>query len=259
MKVSYFKQLQQRVRALLGDDAQIQCSWLKQQTFRSIANYSLEEIYELIDAIDTKDVEAIRDELADMCFHLVIYTQLNQQGVAFDLEDLAQHALNKLDSRQPKDTASMDLSPDDRHQYWQTQKHQARFQRSGSVLSSVPQHVPSMMQSVKILEAVAQFGFKFNDTQVAIDKLNEEVLELQQAFSSQSKESMYQELGDVMLACMALSRELDINPEEALKAANTRFSARILRMEQLMKEQSGDLFSLDQAQLKALYESAKER
>ena len=257
MAESYFKQLQCRVKALLGSDPGAQCSWLKQQSFRSIANYSLEEVYELIDAIDSNDATAMRDELADLCFHLVIYTQMVRDDLSFELEDLAQRALHKLNSRQPQQDSETDLSPDAQHQYWQAQKHHARYQSSGTTLSSVPQHVPSMMQSLKILEAVSQFGFKFDDKQAALDKVNEEVLELQAALSMSCKESIFHELGDVMLACVALSRELGVNPEEALKAANTRFTARIQRMEQVMSEQSTDLFSLDRDQLIKLYESVK--
>ena len=212
--MSYFEQLRAKVHELVREEGG--CAWLKEQDFRSIANYSIEEVYELLDAIDRNDIDSVKDELSDLCFHLMIYTELPFSGEKIELEDLAQRTLRKLTVRQQSIGDARVHTADESHEQWQLKKHQQKYQQSGSIVADVPMHFPALLQSHKMLQAVEQFGFKFNSVNAARDKLAEELSEFDEALMRDDLDDIESELGDVIFACVALARQLKLNPNQSL-------------------------------------------
>jgi len=247
-----FLELQQLVRSRLndakGDD------WLQSQTWRSIVNFSQEEVYELIDAIEQEDFAAVQDELADWCFHLLIYAEMARKESRFDLEQIAQTAIDKLTQRLPVTAASADQS----HVHWQQQKYRHKQQHQGSILADLPADMPALLQAKKLQDAVASIGFVFSDVEAARAKLQEELEELDCAIQANDQQQVQHELGDVLFACVAIAKQYAIHPEQALRQTNSRFKQRVHHMEQHAQSQQMDLFALDTAELLALYEQAKQ-
>jgi MazG family protein len=253
--VLYFEQLRRKVSELLGDDSG--CAWLQEQSWRSIANYTIEEVYELVDAIESGDASLITDELADLCFHLIIYTELPLANGKISLEDLAKKTLDKLSRRQNANNTADNVTADQSHKLWQSIKHKAKFKQNGSLISDVPSHFPALLQTHKLLQAVEQYGFKFDDVSDARAKLTEEITELDAAVEQADTTQCEHELGDVLFACVALSRELNINPDQALRRANQRFKSRMIKLESICAVENIDIFDLDKKQLLQMYARAK--
>jgi MazG family protein len=247
------EQLQKLVEASYSADAG--CAWLKQQDMRSIANYSLEEVYELIAAIDSEDNQAICDELADLCYHLMIYAELGRQSDRFTLHDILQRAITKINSR--KDFAAIqDLNADQVHRHWLQQKSTNRDQDK-SALDNVPQALPAILRARKLQESAAAVGFDWNKASEVMQKLDEEVRELQQGIQNNNKEEMLDELGDVIFTAINLARHLNIDPEHALMHANQKFTNRFARVEQLAGEQGLSLNESTIEVLEKLWQAAK--
>jgi MazG family protein len=253
--VSYFEQLRGKVHELVQQEDG--CAWLKEQTFRSIANYSIEEVYELLDAIERNDIEAVKDELSDLCFHLMIYTELPFAGEKIALEDLAKRTLHKLSVRQQSISDVEIHTADASHEQWQLKKHQHKYEQSGSIVADVPMHFPALLQSHKMLQAVEQFGFKFNSVNAAREKLAEEISELDEALVADDSDNVEKELGDVIFACVALARELKLNPDQALRRSNRNFKQRMLKLESICRDEEKDIFTLSSDELLTLYDRAK--
>jgi MazG family protein len=252
---SFFDQLRSKVRAMLNDKQG--CAWLQEQDWRSIANYSLEEVYELIDAIESDDLSAITDELSDFCFHLVIYTEMKHLGHQVTLDDVAKRALQKLDERGLSLSEKGSDSAQARHQHWQETKLKKRLRTSGSLIDSIPQNLPSLLQSQKLLQALEPCGFKFDDMSLARLKMDEEIKELDCALEKDDRAAIEEELGDVLFACVALAQELSINSAQALRRTNQKFKDRIQTLEQLVLADGKDMLSLDKEELSLYYQQSK--
>ena len=254
--MSSWDDLREYVRQLLNDPNG--CSWLQSQSFRSIANYSQEEIYELIDAIESENVDHIQDELADLCFHLVIYTEMKERGHQFTLDQVASRALEKLSQRQRQDKIEA-LCADQSHAYWQAVKHRKTYQQTGSYLSNIPRALPALLQANKILDSVAQIGFVFPSVMTARSKVSEELAELDEAIAKNDTDCCADEIGDVLFSIVALAKQLNINSEEALRSANNRFTDRIRFIENKAQSDGRELDSLTEEELLSYYRAAKER
>ena len=241
------------------------CPWDREQDFASIAPYTLEEAYEVADAIERGDLAGLRDELGDLLLQVVFHAQLAREQGAFDFAAVVAGICDKLVRRHPHvfgaatvtDAAAQSRS-------WEDIKAGERAAAAalavdaagasglvaqapvGSVLDGVPRALPALVRAAKLGRRAARIGFDWPSAQGARDKLDEELAELDAAAATSERTAIAAEFGDVLLALSNLARHLDVDAEAALRAANARFERRFRHVESRMRSSgAGDLASLE--------------
>lgn len=224
------------------------CPWDKQQTFASIVPFTLEEAYEVADAIANEDWQELPSELGDLLFQVVFYAELGREQQKFDFADVINRICHKLISRHPHvfgEQKNNALTQQQLKDNWEQQKALERKARlEGSILADIPNALPSLSRAVKIQKRVARVGFDWNELAPVVGKVHEEIDEVlaevvpQQAPTPALKE----EVGDLLFAVANLARHLGVNPEDALQQANRKFERRFRGVEQRVAD-SGKAFS----------------
>ncbi len=238
----------------LRDPAQ-GCPWDIEQDFASIAPYTIEEAYEVAEAIEADDMAQLKDELGDLLFQVVFHAQMAQEKSAFGFDDVVGSICDKMTRRHPHVFGKADYR-DARQQTlaWETQKAEERKQknRTASILDGVTPALPALTRAVKLQNRAARVGFDWPDTSQVIDKLNEEMAELSRELvtSGQDKNNIdriAEEFGDMMFVYANLARHLNIDPETALRSANHKFEKRFKAVENMAARQNKSLedMSLD--------------
>ncbi|HEY0684904.1 MAG TPA: nucleoside triphosphate pyrophosphohydrolase [Steroidobacter sp.] len=231
------------------------CPWDLQQSFKTIAPYTVEEAYEVADAIDRGDLASLRDELGDLLFQVVFHSQMAQEQGAFNFDDVANAICDKMERRHPHVFGDASIETADAQTVaWEEQKRRERAEKSGgrehaSVLDDVPVALPALTRANKLGKRAAQVGFEWSDVHGAIDKLDEEIAEFkaevrqhvclqadagdaQRAHESRQHERLAAEIGDVLFCVVNVCRYLKIDPELALKRTNASFERRFRYVEQ---------------------------
>ena len=232
------------------------CPWDREQTMESIIPHSLEEIYELVDAIEQDNAEGIRDELGDLLFHIIFYSQMAAEAGSFDFTDVVNGVCEKLKRRHPHVFAGQQLdSVEDVKSNWRKMK---REERGGDYLGDVARALPAMSRAEKLQKRAAEAGFDWDDPAPVLAKVEEEIGELKQAMAqAETKTRLQGELGDVFFAAINLARRLDINPETALRESNNKFEQRFRYIQTKLEEAGEDLESATMARMDELWEQAK--
>lgn len=239
------------------------CPWDREQDFASIAPYTIEEAYEVADAIARGDMGNLRDELGDLLFQVVFHAHMGSERGAFDFDDVANAISDKLERRHPHVFADEEVSSAQaQSRAWEAHKmaeRAARRQgRSASILDSVHGGRPALQHASELQRAAASQGFDWPDAVSVLPKLREELDELQAALSEcDGHEQAAQELGDLLFTCVNLARHLDVDADAALRRASAKFETRFRRMEQSLLEQGMSFEEASLAQLDALWESGK--
>ncbi|PWC13809.1 nucleoside triphosphate pyrophosphohydrolase [Brenneria corticis] len=234
-------------------DPQNGCPWDREQTFDSIASYTLEETYEVLDAISRKDFDDLRGELGDLLFQVVFYAQMAQEQGLFDFSAVCDAISDKLVRRHPHIFADAQLADSDAVlTNWEQTKAQERAEKDRhSPLDDIPEALPALMKAQKIQQRVASVGFDWNSLAPVVDKVYEEIDEVlheaRQAVVDEEK--LGEEIGDLLFATVNLSRHLGHKAERALQTANRKFSRRFRQVEQIVIA-SGK--TLDQATLEEM-------
>lgn len=224
-------EIMQRLRAPDG------CPWDKQQNFATIAPYTVEEAYEVADAIARDDLDDLRDELGDLLFQVVFHARLAEEQGAFDFDSVAGSIADKLIRRHPHVFADAEYANHgELHAAWEAHKAEERAEKSASTLTStlddIPLALPALSRALKIGKRVERVGFDWPDHGGALDKIEEECAELRaEVESGQAKEKLDEEFGDLLFAMVNLARKLHIDPEAALQAANRKFEQRFRAVE----------------------------
>ena len=220
-------------------DPQRGCPWDLEQTFDTIAPYTIEESYEVADAIERKDYPALRDELGDLLFQVVFHAQMASEQGSFQFDDVVDSICDKMERRHPHvfGDARID-SAEAQTVAWEEQKRQERELSGASVLADVPLTLPALTRANKLGKRAAQVGFEWADVTGALDKLDEELGELRAGLSEQAAQSrIVDELGDVLFCVVNVCRYLQVDPETALRGANTKFERRFGYVERRLREQ----------------------
>ena len=240
------------------------CEWDKSQTFDSILPYTIEEAYEVADAIDKKDFEALKEELGDLLLQVVFHSQMASEIDEFNINDVINSVVNKLKHRHPHIYSQNKVENSEQQETsWEKIKAKEREEKSIregkdiSVLDNIPNNFPSMMRSEKLQQRAATIGFDWDDINPVLEKVLEELAELKHELTSTNNEDrILDEAGDLIFACINLLRHLNINSETALRAANFKFEKRFRILERFLSS-SKDQNSIPPQELNALWEKAK--
>ena len=210
-------------------DPQTGCAWDLEQTFATIAPYTVEEAYEVADAIERGDLADLKDELGDLLLQVVFHARLAEEQGSFAFEDVVGAICDKMIRRHPHvfaDATFRDVGA--QTVAWENLKADERAAkgRATSVLDDVPTGLPGLTRAVKLTKRAGRVGFDWPDPPAVLEKLHEEVAELEVEILAGDRAKAREELGDLLFVCANLARKLDLDPEDAIRAANAKFSRR---------------------------------
>ncbi|MBS9433605.1 nucleoside triphosphate pyrophosphohydrolase [Photorhabdus hainanensis] len=256
------------IERLLGIMAQLRhpqqgCPWDKQQTFKTIAPYTLEETYEVIDAIERGDFSDLKEELGDLLFQVVFYAEMGKEQQLFDFDDICNAISDKLERRHPHIFGQQqDISGDVAISGWEKSKAQERAQKDlHSVLDDIPASLPALMKAYKIQKRCAAVGFDWDTLGPVLDKVYEEIDEVMdeahQAVVDQ--QHLEEEIGDLLFAVVNLSRHLGYKPEIALQKACNKFESRFREVEKLILNQGQTLEAATLEEMEQMWQQVKKQ
>ncbi len=227
------------------------CAWDRAQRFETIVPHTIEEAYEVADAVARGDINDIRDELGDLLFQVIFQSRIAEEAGLFGFDDVARSISDKLEARHPHIFAGAEPPGEARDERWEALKSAERAQKGAtSALDGVARALPALMRAEKLQKRAARQGFDWGDTAGPADKLAEEIAELADAPPDERSE----EAGDLLFAAVNLVRAYGIGAEEALRAANDKFERRFRAMEALA---GGAFASLSLEQQEALWQQVK--
>ncbi|MEM1081728.1 MAG: nucleoside triphosphate pyrophosphohydrolase [Pseudomonadota bacterium] len=235
------------------------CPWDAQQTFQSIAPFTIEEAYEVADAIEREDMVDLCSELGDLLFQVVFHAQMAHEVGAFDFDQVATTIADKLIRRHPNIFSDAKvLDADAQTELWEQIKAQERAAAGAtSHLDDVPSALPALMRAVKLQKRAARAGFDWSSPAPILEKAREELAELEAELPEMDPARLQDELGDVLFVMTNLARKLKLDPDAALRSANTKFERRFRAMEVMADDERVRLESLDLEQQEALWQRVK--
>ena len=237
------------------DELREQCPWDRKQTMESLRHLTIEETYELGDAILDKDMEEVRKELGDLLLHLVFYSKIGSETNDFDIADVANGICDKLIDRHPHIYGDVEVADEEEvKRNWENLKLK---EGKKSVLEGVPRSLPAVVKASRIQEKVAGVGFDWEKPEQVFEKLKEELGELQHEIETENKDKMEAEFGDVMFSMINYARFLGINPENALERTNKKFISRFQYLEAKAAEKNKALKDMTLAEMDVFWNEAK--
>lgn len=256
-KFSQLTRVMARLRAPGG------CPWDRKQTFDTIKSYTLEETYEVMDAIDRRDWLELAEELGDLLLQPVFLAEMATEEGLFTISDSLDAINEKLVRRHPHvfGDATAETAEDVKQRWDEIKKREKpELEKAGaaSVLENVPRNLPALVEAEKISEKAAAVGFEWPDVSGVIDKLQEEAAELARARQSQDGEHIQHEIGDLLFTLVNLARFLKVDPEQALRKTNKRFRKRFAHVEKEIASAGGDVRETALERMEALWQEAKQ-
>lgn len=234
-----------------------ECPWDREQTFESLRSNTIEETYELVDAITDGNMEGIREELGDLLLHVVFYSKLGEEQGAFDYTKVANDLCDKLIYRHPHVYGDIHANtPDEVLQNWEALKLRKKNRKSGT-LGGVPRSLPAMVKAYRIGEKAAGAGFDWNKKEDVWDKVREEIGEVEDEMKAGGKEDLEGEFGDLFFALINACRLYGVDPESALERTNKKFIHRFNYIEEKAAEKGDTLHDMTLDQMEALWQEAK--
>lgn len=229
------------------------CPWDIEQTFETILPYTLEEAYEVADAIQRQDMAALKEELGDLLLQVVFHSQMAAEMGIFNFEEVAEAVSDKMLRRHPHVFAGTSIkTAEEQTEAWEQHKKRERAEkRKNSALDDIPHAFPALLRAQKLQKRAAKTGFDWPSANPIFDKIEEEILEVREAVTLESKQKTEEEIGDLLFAVVNLARHLDMDAEGALRQANAKFERRFTHME-LLAKQDGKPFedlSLDEQEI----------
>lgn len=240
-------------------DPQTGCPWDLKQSYATIVPYTLEEAYEVADAIARENFEELKDELGDLLFQVVFYAQIAKEEGRFEFDDCVAAICDKLERRHPH--VFGDLTADDADtvlKNWEALKSTERKDAGQhSVLDNIPKAMPALSRAYKLQKRCANVGFDWPTVEGCWDKVKEEIIEVEQ--TETGSEELAEELGDLMFALVNVVRKHKLDPEAVLRAANSKFEKRFRAVEQALAEQGKTPEQSDLAEMDALWNKVKKQ
>lgn len=231
------------------------CPWDIEQTFSSVAPYTIEEAYEVADAIEQQDMNGLKSELGDLLFQVVFHAQMADEAGHFNFNDVVNAVSEKMVDRHPHvfNSNAPRLTAEQQTQAWE----KAKSQHKESVLDGIAKNLPELLKAVKLTKYAAVTGFDWPDVNPVFDKLEEETIELKEAIDEQDRIHIEEELGDLLFVCANLARHLKVDPSSALRKANIKFEKRFRAVEKLAKERLPKKENFDLKVLDELWNQVK--
>lgn len=248
------------------------CPWDVEQTFATIAPYTIEEAYEVADAIEHGDMDELRDELGDLLLQVVFHARMAEEENLFTVDDVANAIADKMVRRHPHVFGDADIETAEAQTLaWEEQKAQERERKAAesdtppSVLDGVTVGLPALTRSLKLQKRAARIGFDWADVRRVLEKLHEEIDELDQELLAMEKDPdhdrkrLEDEVGDLLFVCVNIARQLDLDPETTLRHGNAKFERRFRMLETLVREQGKNPEDMPLDDLEAQWAEAKKR
>ena len=236
------------------DELREQCPWDRKQTMESLRHLTIEETYELGDAILDNDLQEVKKELGDLLLHIVFYAKIGSETADFDIADVANDICEKLIARHPHIYGDVEVADEEEvKQNWEKLKLK---EGKKSVLEGVPRSLPALVKANRIQDKVAGVGFDWEEPQQVFEKLQEELDELRQEVRSGDKSKVEQEFGDVLFSMINYARFLGVDPENALERTNKKFIKRFQYLEQKSKEIGRSLKDMTLEEMDVFWEEA---
>ena len=250
------KQLKAFDRLLtIMDELREECPWDKKQTMQSLRHLTIEETYELGDAILDDNLEQVKNELGDLLLHIVFYSKIASETKTFDIADVANSICEKLIHRHPHVYGDLKVSNEDEvKKNWEQLKLK---EGRASVLEGVPRSLPALVKASRIQEKVAGVGFDWENSNQVWEKVQEELEEFKIELDASDKVSMEKEFGDVLFSLINYARSIGINPENALELTNKKFIRRFQFLEDKAKEMKRSLNDMTLNEMDVFWEEAK--
>ena len=235
------------------------CPWDVEQTFRTIAPYTIEEAYEVADAIERQDLRALKEELGDLLFQVAFHARMAEEQGAFDFADVAHALADKMIERHPHVFQERaERTAEEQTEAWEAMKAQKRAAKGASLLDDVAMALPALMRAEKLTKRAARINFDWPTPDEVLAKLDEELAELKEAQANGDEEALTEEMGDVLFVVANLARKLKVDPEDALRRANAKFTRRFQYIERRLAEQ-GRVGPQPLDEMEALWLVAKEK
>ena len=212
------------------------CPWDQKQTFDTLKKLTIEETYELVDAIDKKKYDDIKDELGDLLLHIIFYSKIASENKKFNFNDVLNSLIEKLIYRHPHVYGEIKVSSiDEVKKNWERLKVK---DKNKGILSGVPNHLPSLIKAHRVQDKVASIGFDFPNVKNTVDKIKEEFEEFNSALLSQNKSEIEEEFGDILFSLINYSRHIGIDSDESLKKSIQKFIDRFNKVEKILKSKN---------------------
>ena len=251
------EQLQAFNRLLdIMDDLREKCPWDKKQTFQTLRHLTIEETYELGDAILENDLQEVKKELGDLLLHIVFYAKIGSETNSFDMADVANTISDKLIERHPH--VYGDVQAEDEEIVKQNWEKIKLKEGKKSVLEGVPKSLPAMVKANRIQDKVAGVGFDWEEPHQVFEKVKEELFELNVEIEKGTKENIEKEFGDVLFSMINYARFIKVDPESALERTNKKFIQRFQFLEEAVRKEGKKLADMSLAEMDVHWEKSKD-
>ncbi|MGF1741290.1 nucleoside triphosphate pyrophosphohydrolase [Vibrio profundum] len=240
------------------------CPWDQKQDFDTIVPHTIEETYEVVDAICRRDWSNLQEELGDLLFQVIFYSQMADEKGLFDFRDVVETVNEKLTRRHPHVFAGVNVAESELNKNWEKEKAKEKSRLGhveSSILDSLPQSLPALAKANKIQKKCASVGFDWTSLEPVLAKVNEEIDEVMAEVEAEPQEQpkIEEELGDLLFATVNFVRHLKVDPEVALTKANQKFVKRFQSVEQQVHAQGHKMENLDLDELEAIWQKVKQR
>ena len=235
------------------------CEWDKQQTFKSIAPFTIEEAYEVVDAIDREDITDLKEELGDLLLQVVFLSQIADEDNLFSFDDVAEAISNKLIRRHPYVFSNQQShTPEDQMNQWEEIKQNERsLKKQEGMLDGIANNLPALKRSQKIQDRASKAGFDWPDTEGIINKIKEETKEIEDAIKLNDTNLIKEEIGDLLMIVTNLAQKLNIDSEHALKDSSNKFIDRFRYIENELKKMDKEISKVSFQELDSLWDESK--
>ena len=238
------------------------CPWDRAQTFPTIVPHTLEEAYEVADAIERRDMKHLPEELGDLLFQIIFYAQLGKEQQLFEMQTILEHLESKLIRRHPHVFETSNSTKEDvlKHsQTWEQKKLKERNDENCSILSDVPRALPALSRSQKLQKRAATVGFDWQNIQQVMAKVHEELQEVKIEIEQQDQHALHEEIGDLLFTVVNLARFAGFDAEQTLRASNDKFTRRFNDVELAVKASQKDFAEHSQEELEHYWSQAKKK